>query len=226
MNQPDPTTDRRNRYAQALHAQMPGCEHDIHGHDCRTLADAVLAVADAEQAAVRATVCICGHDGQRHFEDACLVCDCGDYLTGEAAREVIERWRTAAVQARADRAADRQQIIEALYEARRPGLGGMSEADAVAYMADAVLRRLAAVPAAEEQPADAWDVPDARPGTTDHTLQRVKAAEEQPDNETPDAPPREPHPTEADQRHALTVLARIQGRDAAGPAVVPQPEDA
>lgn len=33
----------------------------------------------------------------------------------------------------------RQRIIEALYEARRPGLGGMSEAQAVAYMADAVL---------------------------------------------------------------------------------------
>lgn len=44
----------------------------------------------------------------------------------------------------ADRAAvDRQQVIEALYEARRPGLGSMTEADAVAHMADAVLRRLA-----------------------------------------------------------------------------------
>jgi len=34
---------------------------------------------------------------------------------------------------------DRDRIIQALYEARRPGLGGMTEADAVAYMADAVL---------------------------------------------------------------------------------------
>lgn len=41
------------------------------------------------------------------------------------------------------RAADRQQIIETLYEARSPGLGGMTEAEAVALMADAVLRRLA-----------------------------------------------------------------------------------
>jgi hypothetical protein len=33
----------------------------------------------------------------------------------------------------------RDRVVAALYEARRPGLGGMSEAEAVAYMADAVL---------------------------------------------------------------------------------------
>jgi hypothetical protein len=43
----------------------------------------------------------------------------------------------------ADPAALRQQVIDGLREARRPGLGGMSEAEAVAYMADAVLRRMA-----------------------------------------------------------------------------------
>jgi hypothetical protein len=47
----------------------------------------------------------------------------------------------------ADRAALRQQIIDGLYEARRPGLGGMTEAEAVAHMADAVL---AALPAPAE----------------------------------------------------------------------------
>ncbi|MFJ3507841.1 hypothetical protein [Streptomyces luteogriseus] len=31
-------------------------------------------------------------------------------------------------------------------------------------------------PAAEAQPAEAWDVPDARPGTTDHTLTQRRAA--------------------------------------------------
>ena len=37
----------------------------------------------------RATVCICGHPAQQHFEDCCQVCDCGDYLVPEAAREMI-----------------------------------------------------------------------------------------------------------------------------------------
>lgn len=50
-------------------------------------------------------------------------------------------------------------------------------------------------------------------------------AEGQPENETPDEEPREPHPTEADLHHALAVLARFQGRDAAPPAVVSQPDE-
>lgn len=53
----------------------------------------------------RADICICGHTEQRHFEDVCLTCDCGDFLVPEAAAEVIDRWRQAALQARADRAA-------------------------------------------------------------------------------------------------------------------------
>lgn len=42
----------------------------------------------------------------------------------------------------ADRAGLRERIAAALSEARRPGLGGMTEAEAVAYMADAVLSKL------------------------------------------------------------------------------------
>jgi hypothetical protein len=38
-----------------------------------------------------------------------------------------------------DQTALRDRVIEALYEARRPGLGGLTEAQAVALMADAVL---------------------------------------------------------------------------------------
>lgn len=50
------------------------------------------------------------------------------------------------------------------------------------------------------------------------TLRRLAA--EAPHAETPDeAPPREPHPTEADLRHALAVLDRFHGRDTDGPAV-------
>lgn len=66
-------------------------------------ADAVLAVLPAP--VDRADACICGHTEQQHFEDACLVCDCGDYLVPEAAREVIARWREAAARKPADRAA-------------------------------------------------------------------------------------------------------------------------
>lgn len=44
----------------------------------------------------------------------------------------------------ADEAALRDRIAKALSDARRPGLGGMTEADAVAYMADAVLSVLPA----------------------------------------------------------------------------------
>ncbi|MBT2508849.1 hypothetical protein J7I98_23770 [Streptomyces sp. ISL-98] len=51
-------------------------------------------------------VCICGHPAQRHFEDNCLACDCGDYLEPEAAREVIARWREAATRLRAEQPAD------------------------------------------------------------------------------------------------------------------------
>jgi hypothetical protein len=44
----------------------------------------------------------------------------------------------------ADRAALREQVVQALYDARRHGLGGMTEAEAVAHMADAVLAKLPA----------------------------------------------------------------------------------
>jgi hypothetical protein len=64
------------------------------------------AEADAEQLRTgRAAVCICAHAEAQHFEDACLVCDCGDFLIPEAAREMIARWRMAATQAGTDRSA-------------------------------------------------------------------------------------------------------------------------
>ncbi|MGA5372321.1 hypothetical protein ACPCSD_14735 [Streptomyces griseoincarnatus] len=49
-------------------------------------------------------VCICGHPDERHFEDVCQTCGCGDYLEPQDAAEVIARWRQAALKARADRA--------------------------------------------------------------------------------------------------------------------------
>jgi len=51
-------------------------------------------------------------------------------------------------------------------------------------------------------------------------------AEHEPSAETQDAPPVEPHPTEADQRHALAVLARFHGRDTEQPAAAQQPKEA
>lgn len=103
----------------------------------------------------------------------------------------------------------RQLVIEALYEARRPGLGSMTEAEAVAHMADAVVTAL--LPPAVRSSAPAGDEdcercegsgldPDAyfRNGDTwthapcsecqpedDETAQRRLAAEaQQPDTET------------------------------------------
>ncbi|MFJ3283308.1 hypothetical protein [Streptomyces halstedii] len=58
-------------------------------------ADAVLAVLDTP--ADRAATCICGHPEQQHFEDVCQTCDCGDYIEPQDAREVIARWRQAAL---------------------------------------------------------------------------------------------------------------------------------
>lgn len=80
------------------------------------VADAVLAVLP--EPADQAAVCICGHTEAQHFEDVCVTevtgCDCGDFLTGEAAREVIARWRDAAIQARADRAVVFREAANAL----------------------------------------------------------------------------------------------------------------
>ncbi|WP_282690193.1 MULTISPECIES: hypothetical protein [unclassified Streptomyces] len=45
----------------------------------------------------RAATCICGHPEPHHFEDVCQTCDCGDYIEPQDAREVIARWRQAAL---------------------------------------------------------------------------------------------------------------------------------
>lgn len=54
----------------------------------------------------RIALCICGHTEAQHFEDACVTeitgCTCGDYLEPQAAAEVIDRWRQATIQARAE----------------------------------------------------------------------------------------------------------------------------
>ncbi|GAB2731578.1 hypothetical protein [Streptomyces bullii] len=75
--------------------------------------------AEAEAELLRtghAALCICGHTEQQHFEDVCLACDCGDYLTPGAAREVIARWREAATRkpgAPVDRAAVLNEAADA-----------------------------------------------------------------------------------------------------------------
>jgi hypothetical protein len=57
-------------------------------------------VADAVLAVLPAPVCICGHPEERHFEDVCQTCGCGDYLEPRDAAEVIARWRQAALKVR------------------------------------------------------------------------------------------------------------------------------
>lgn len=95
---------------------------------------------------------------------------------------------------------------------------------------DPVARRLGLhTPAAEApEPAtqtEAWDVPDSRPGTTDHTL--TQAVQHAPGKAIlcPDCRAKgysvcmadEPHPTEADLRHALAVAAKFHSQTAAAP---------
>ncbi|MFF7485603.1 hypothetical protein ACFZBC_08905 [Streptomyces luteogriseus] len=61
---------------------------------------------------------------------------------------------------------------------------GMDMADPyflAAFAAEDEQRSLDYEAAAEAQPVEAWDVPDARPGTTDHTLTQRHAAEAQQD---------------------------------------------
>ncbi|MFC8008713.1 hypothetical protein [Streptomyces cinereoruber] len=57
--------------------------------------------AGGQQPDTTTPVCICGHQEQQHIEDVCQTCGCGDYLEPADARDVIERWRTAALDARA-----------------------------------------------------------------------------------------------------------------------------
>ncbi|MGQ5606201.1 hypothetical protein [Streptomyces sp. EKS3.2] len=64
------------------------------------------------QAAV--PVCICGHPKSRHFEDVCQTCGCGDYLEPRDAAEVIDRWRQAALKARAEAAAQQDVAVDTL----------------------------------------------------------------------------------------------------------------
>jgi len=123
----------------------------------------LLAAYDASRTvphspADRAAVCICGHTEQQHFEDVCITeitgCDCGDFILPDAAREVIARWREAATQRTADRAAVLREAIDvAREEGHRleevSGIKAARGARSVAYL----LRRLlvkaqAAVPAA------------------------------------------------------------------------------
>lgn len=70
----------------------------------------------------------------------------------------------------ADRAGLRERIAAALSEARRPGLGAMTEAEAVAYMADAVLSVL---PPAADRAAVLREAADGFDAHADRILQGV-----------------------------------------------------
>lgn len=68
--------------------RVPGSPDVSHWHPDTALLRRIAAEAQTP-------VCVCGHPEGQHFEDACLVCDCGDYLTPAAAREVIARYQDA-----------------------------------------------------------------------------------------------------------------------------------
>ncbi|MFE6355908.1 hypothetical protein ACFVOO_24005 [Streptomyces rochei] len=106
----DQTTPLRERYATAIHDAM---EPDLSLVDqepayqalIARAAEAAMALADAGRTA--APVCICGHPEERHFEDVCQTCGCGDYLEPRDAAEVIARWREAALKARTELSSER-----------------------------------------------------------------------------------------------------------------------
>lgn len=151
------------------------------------------AEAEAERLrADRASVCICEHTEAQHFEDVCLACDCGDYLTPEAARESITRLVRGA-------AANRLALSEAL------NLGTGAPWSAI-HERVKELRRLAAETQPSEPPAHSCGNCEGIDPDTCLT---------NPDRYAEDAPRREPHPTEADLRHALAVAAKFHGQDAA-----------
>ncbi|MFF7142298.1 hypothetical protein ACFZB5_13750 [Streptomyces nodosus] len=103
-----PPVDRpalRERLARTIHlsdfpeARWEMRPEDEHEH-YRSSADAVLAVLPSPTDQTAMPVCICGHPEERHFEDVCQTCGCGDYLEPKDAAEVIARWRQAALKAR------------------------------------------------------------------------------------------------------------------------------
>ncbi|MET8694758.1 hypothetical protein ABZV65_19695 [Streptomyces bauhiniae] len=91
----------------------------LSGGEADMVADAVLAVLPESGRAATlldaAEVCICGHAAQQHFEDVCITeitgCDCGDFMTPEAAREVIARWQRTALTAE-ERATAMERAME------------------------------------------------------------------------------------------------------------------
>ncbi|MFE7535243.1 hypothetical protein ACFU67_13335 [Streptomyces rhizosphaericola] len=99
-----------------------------------------------------APACICGHPEQRHFEDVCQTCDCGDYLVPEAAREMIAHLRHA-VLAKQDgrRATTLREAADAVDNTEFPD-EYVDLFDNGARWASRLLRRLAADAAAGVQP--------------------------------------------------------------------------
>lgn len=168
------TTDQtRDPRADLLDAIDSTYAYGVLGYDTP---EALLAAYDATQSvpppadrAALESVCICGHPERQHFEDACITeitgCNCGDYLEPQDAAEVIDRWRQAALQARAaDRAALLREAAEQLLASDlgpRPGHTedygcGWSDATlrAQSYLLGLAQTADGSRVAAEEQPAE------------------------------------------------------------------------
>jgi hypothetical protein len=156
-----PADERRERYATAISKWHRDPEQPLYTQG----ADAVIALADTEQAELRERVA--DYENRITWHTTCGSCarildssireteqteaqrlalsEALGLGTGAPWGAIRERAAELAAAASAvrppatDRTALRERIIQALYDARRPGLGGMTEADAVAHMAAAVL---------------------------------------------------------------------------------------
>ncbi|MFE1515853.1 hypothetical protein ACFW9I_03290, partial [[Kitasatospora] papulosa] len=91
-----PTGDQRPDHALYTLLRRAGLTPEAAQQEIDTYTQTILAGQTAPTVDP-ATVCICGHPVQQHFEDVCQVCDCGDYLEPAEARVVIARWREAAL---------------------------------------------------------------------------------------------------------------------------------
>lgn len=172
----DQTPDRRERYAAAIRAAGDTAYGNRPFYEA--IADAVIALADAEHAELRKR----HWDGLRRADaiNNSLMEEVQRYAAGEERPvlwSVYNEMHKRALKAEAEVDRLRRMADEAQpgTEAQAPATLARIERLALAFEVSGnefIAERIrAAVTGVEAQPCtEAWDVPDARPGTTDYTI--------------------------------------------------------